>query len=165
MPIQDSYQIQLVDSPIGVLKTCWRDNLLCRLEFSDLPASAVTDQTIDPLLNIESCTKLQHELEQYFLGQLVQFETITAPEGTAFQLSVWHQLTQIPYGETRSYGEIARMAGNPKAARAVGMANNRNPIPILFPCHRVIGANGDLVGFGGGLDRKIHLLELEKNSK
>ena len=161
---KSTYQVQLINTPIGVLKTCWRNDILCRLEFSDLPESAIKDQTNSQILKTKAYTKLQRELEQYFSGKLTHFETPTAPEGTAFQKSVWHQLTQIPYGETRSYGEIARMVGNPKAARAVGMANNRNPIPILFPCHRVIGANGDLVGFGGGLDRKVYLLELEKNA-
>ena len=157
--------IQFINSPIGILKTYWRDDILCRLEFSELPVSVIADQTNHRRLQSKACTKLQRELEQYFLGKLTYFDTSTALEGTEFQKSVWHQLTQIPYGETRSYGEVAQMVGNPKAARAVGMANNRNPIPILFPCHRVIGANGDLVGFGGGLDRKIPLLELEKTAR
>ena len=162
MPSQNSYQIQLIESPVGVLKTCWQDKGLCRLEFTDLPSSAAAEKPVNPPQDSESFNKLQWELEQYFLGKLTKFETVTAHIGTEFQKAVWYQLTQIPYGETRSYGEVATMIGNPKAARAVGMANNRNPIPILFPCHRVIGANGDLVGFGGGLDRKIHLLGLEK---
>ncbi|MBL4584287.1 MAG: methylated-DNA--[protein]-cysteine S-methyltransferase [Pseudomonadales bacterium] len=158
-------QIQLIDSPIGIFKTYWRGDLLCRLEFSDLPKFVLTEQH-NPLEPCSAgCTTLQQELEQYFLGKLTHFKTRTAPQGTPFQKSVWQQLTQIPYGQTRSYGEVARMVGNPKAARAIGMANNRNPIPVLFPCHRVIGAKGDLVGFGGGLDRKTHLLELEKNAR
>jgi methylated-DNA-[protein]-cysteine S-methyltransferase len=165
VPNQNTHQIQFINSPIGILKTFWRDDILYRLEFSDLPVSVITEQTDAPGLPSIACTKLQHELEQYFLGELDQFETNTILEGTTFQKSVWQQLTQIPYGETRSYGEVAQMVGNPKAARAIGMANNRNPIPILFPCHRVIGANGKLVGFGGGLDRKIHLLELEKAAR
>ncbi|PNV63747.1 hypothetical protein C0033_03135 [Clostridium sp. chh4-2] len=82
--------------------------------------------------------------------------------GTEFQLNVWKQLQKIPYGETRSYGQVAAMAGNAKAGRAVGMANNRNPIAILVPCHRVIGADGSLTGYGGGLDIKQALLELEQ---
>ncbi|HBY72341.1 MAG TPA: methylated-DNA--[protein]-cysteine methyltransferase, partial [Lachnospiraceae bacterium] len=83
-------------------------------------------------------------------------------KGTEFQRKVWKVLQSIPYGETRSYGQVAADAGNPKAARAVGMANNRNPIPIMIPCHRVIGADGSLTGYGGGLPIKVYLLSLEK---
>ena len=85
-----------------------------------------------------------------------------APEGTPFQIAVWSALQEIPYGCTCSYGDIAKKIGNPNAARAVGMANNKNPISIIVPCHRVIGANGTLVGYGGGIDIKKYLLELEK---
>ena len=102
------------------------------------------------------------QLEQYFAGRRKTFELPLAPEGTAFQLKVWQALQEIPYGETRSYGQIARAVGNEKAARAVGMANNQNPISIIIPCHRVIGADGKLVGYGGGLERKACLLELER---
>ena len=86
-----------------------------------------------------------------------------APEGTEFQKKVWKALTAIPYGETRSYGEIAKIVGNDKASRAVGMANHNNPIPILIPCHRVIGKSGKLTGYAGGLDKKTALLELERS--
>ncbi|MBR2062235.1 MAG: methylated-DNA--[Anaerotignum sp.] len=85
-----------------------------------------------------------------------------APKGTEFQQKVWKALTEIPYGETRTYGEIAAAVGNPKAARAVGMANNKNPIGIIIPCHRVVGANGKLVGYAGGMEKKAFLLELER---
>ncbi|MGI6615375.1 MAG: methylated-DNA--[protein]-cysteine S-methyltransferase [Dethiobacteria bacterium] len=102
------------------------------------------------------------QLEQYFAGRRKTFELPLAPEGTAFQLKVWQALQEIPYGQTRSYGQIARAVGNEKAARAVGMANNQNPISIIIPCHRVIGADGKLVGYGGGLERKACLLELER---
>ncbi|MDT8719320.1 methylated-DNA--[protein]-cysteine S-methyltransferase [Clostridium sp. 19966] len=104
------------------------------------------------------------QLEEYFSGKRKAFKLPLLPIGTDFQQSVWKALQDIPFGETRSYGEIAKAVGNPKASRAVGMANNRNPIPIFIPCHRVIGANGKLVGYGGGLDIKEHLLKLE-NSK
>lgn len=103
------------------------------------------------------------QLWEYFDGKRREFDLPLAPAGTEFMLRVWKALQEIPYGETRSYKEIAAAAGNSKACRAVGMANNRNPIAIVIPCHRVIGANGDLVGYGGGLDKKIFLLELEKN--
>lgn len=102
------------------------------------------------------------QLREYFDGTRRDFDLPLAPAGTAFMQKVWKALQGIPYGETRSYKEIAAAAGNVKACRAVGMANNRNPISIFIPCHRVIGANGDLVGYGGGLDKKVFLLELEK---
>lgn len=102
------------------------------------------------------------QLMEYFEGKRREFELPLAPAGTEFMLRVWNALQEIPYGETRSYKEIAAMTGNRKACRAVGMANNRNPISIFIPCHRVIGANGDLVGYGGGLDKKVFLLDLEK---
>lgn len=103
------------------------------------------------------------QLEEYFEGKRNFFDLPLNPEGTEFQKKVWNALKEIPFGETRSYGEIAKKIGNEKAARAVGMANNRNPISIIIPCHRVIGANGKLVGYGGGLDIKEKLLEVEKN--
>jgi methylated-DNA-[protein]-cysteine S-methyltransferase len=102
------------------------------------------------------------QLKEYFAGKRRDFDLPLAPAGTEFMLRVWKALQEIPYGETRSYKDIAAMAGNSKACRAVGMANNRNPISIIIPCHRVIGANGDLVGYGGGLDKKVFLLDLEK---
>jgi methylated-DNA-[protein]-cysteine S-methyltransferase len=102
------------------------------------------------------------QLMEYFIGSRKIFELPLAPEGTDFQKMVWKALLTIPYGETNSYKEIAEKIGNPKACRAVGMANNKNPISIFIPCHRVIGANGKLVGYAGGLDIKEHLLGLEK---
>lgn len=101
------------------------------------------------------------ELAAYFEGARTRFSVPLAPEGTAFQLVVWHALQQIPYGETRTYGEIATAVGNPGAARAVGMANHHNPIPIVIPCHRVVATGGKLGGFGGGVDLKRKLLQLE----
>lgn len=102
------------------------------------------------------------QLSEYFLKQRKEFDLPLAPQGTEFQKRVWQALRMIPYGETRSYGEIAKQIGSPKASRAVGGANNKNHIMIVIPCHRVIGANGALVGFGGGLDVKEYLLQLEK---
>jgi len=102
------------------------------------------------------------QMQEYFEGKRKTFDLPLAPIGTEFQQSVWKALQTIPYGETRSYGEIAKNIGNPKAARAIGMANNKNPISIFIPCHRVIGSNGKLVGYGGGLHIKDHLLNLEK---
>lgn len=107
----------------------------------------------------------RRQLSEYFLKQRKEFDLPLAPQGTEFQRKVWEALCTIPYGETRSYGEIARQIGNSKASRAVGGANNKNHIMIVIPCHRVIGANGALVGFGGGLDVKEYLLELEKQER
>lgn len=103
------------------------------------------------------------QLNEYFDGKRKEFDLPLAPKGTEFQKKVWNALKEITFGETRSYGEIARRIGNEKASRAVGMANNKNPIMIIIPCHRVIGANGKLVGYAGGIDIKEKLLNLEKN--
>ncbi len=105
------------------------------------------------------------QLQAYFAGELRQFHLKVAPEGTPFQQAVWRQLQSIPYGETISYGELARRVGKPLAARAVGAANGCNPLPIVVPCHRVVGANGSLVGFGGGLPIKAALLALERDHR
>jgi len=101
------------------------------------------------------------QLAEYFAGKRKEFDLPLEFTGTEFQKQVWEALLTIPYGETRSYGEIAKQVGNPKACRAVGMANNRNPIAVVCPCHRVVGADGSLVGYGGGLHRKEFLLGLE----
>lgn len=101
------------------------------------------------------------QLKAYFAGKLTEFDLVLAPEGTPFQVSVWRALQEIPYGETTTYGAVAKLVGRPTAIRAVGAANGANPIPIIIPCHRVIGSNGKLTGFGGGLPTKEKLLKLE----
>ena len=106
--------------------------------------------------------KVIEQLQDYFTGGLQQFELSLAPEGTPFQLQVWRELERIPYGETISYKQLAQRIGNPNACRAVGLANGANPISIIVPCHRVIGANGKLTGYGGGLTIKEKLLSLER---
>jgi methylated-DNA-[protein]-cysteine S-methyltransferase len=118
-----------------------------------IPADATEDRA--PLA--EACL----QLEQYLAGERTAFDLRLRAEGTPFQLEVWAALREIPYGETISYGELARRIGRPDAVRAVGLANGRNPISIVVPCHRVIGASGSLTGYGGGLDRKRFLLDLE----
>jgi methylated-DNA-[protein]-cysteine S-methyltransferase len=105
------------------------------------------------------------QLAEYFAGDRDSFDLPLEPEGTEFQRAVWNALGEIPFGETRSYGEIAVAVGRPKAARAVGMANNRNPIAVIVPCHRVIGAGGALVGYAGGLERKTWLLDHERGAR
>ena len=105
------------------------------------------------------------QIKEYFEGNRQNFDLLLEPKGTEFQQKVWNALKEIHYGETKSYGEIAKMIGNEKAARAVGMANNKNPIMIIIPCHRVIGANGKLVGYSEGVDIKETLLNLEKDNR
>jgi methylated-DNA-[protein]-cysteine S-methyltransferase len=133
------------------------DGALTGLYFSKDERVKVGEVKDTPLLN-----RAAKQLEEYFAGKRKAFDLTLAPKGTDFQRAVWNELIKIPYGETKSYGEIAKAVGNPKAARAVGMANNRNPISIIIPCHRVIGASGDLVGYGGGLHIKAALIEHEK---
>jgi methylated-DNA-[protein]-cysteine S-methyltransferase len=111
----------------------------------------------------ELLKEAERQLNRYFAGKQKEFSIPIAAAGTKFQQRVWKSLCSIPYGETRSYKEIAVLAGSPKAFRAVGMANNRNPVPIFIPCHRVIGANGKLIGYRGGLDVKEKLLNLENS--
>lgn len=113
--------------------------------------------------NKELFREATRQLEAYFSGKLESFDLKLAPEGTEFQKSVWKALCKLPYGETRTYKDIAASVGKPKAYRAVGLANNRNPIAIIVPCHRVIGSNGKLTGYASGLDVKAFLLKLEEN--
>ena len=110
----------------------------------------------------ELTDKAAKQLDEFFAGKRKHFDLPLLPKGTDFQRSVWKALQEIPYGETRSYKQIAEAINNPKACRAVGLANNRNPIWIVIPCHRVIGSNGALTGYGGGLEMKQRLLEIEK---
>jgi methylated-DNA-[protein]-cysteine S-methyltransferase len=128
----------------------------------------MVDQTYEPSRDgwepdDEAFPEAVGQLEAYFAGERTDFELPLDLVGTAFQRRVWEALLTIPYGETRSYGEIARQIGAPSASRAVGLANGHNPIGIIVPCHRVIGSNGSLTGYGGGLDRKRALLALEKS--
>jgi methylated-DNA-[protein]-cysteine S-methyltransferase len=144
-----------VDSPIGELQLVGDGRSLTRLAMS--PRSAPAGASHDP----ESFGEVEAQLDAYFAGELTEFDVPLAPAGSGFQLAVWEALTRIPYGETASYGEIAAEVGRPDAVRAVGSTNGRNPIAVIIPCHRVIGADGTLVGYGGGLPRKRLLLELE----
>lgn len=133
----------------------------------------ITDLTFKDEWNLEACQveetplikEAKKQLDEYFSGHRKKFDLALRPDGTDFQVDVWEALQEIPYGETKSYGEVADKIGNPKAPRAVGLANNRNPISIIIPCHRVIGKNGRLVGYGGGLHIKEFLLELEDKNR
>jgi methylated-DNA-[protein]-cysteine S-methyltransferase len=149
------YQLHLTELPIGTLTLTARDDALTGVRFGRLDTPGH-----DPLPN-DLLLEAAHQLSEYFAGKRRAFDLPLAPEGTAFQRRVWAGLCEIPFGETRSYGALAAAIGNPRAARAVGMANNRNPISIIIPCHRVIGADGTLVGYGGGLTIKETLLRLE----
>ncbi|MCV7030652.1 methylated-DNA--[protein]-cysteine S-methyltransferase [Mycobacterium sherrisii] len=152
-------QYRTVDSPIGPLTLAGYGEVLTNLRMVDQtyePSRA--DWSPDP----KAFGAAVDQLTAYFAGELTRFDVELDLRGTEFQRRVWQALRTIPYGETRSYGEIAAQIGAPGAARAVGLANGHNPIAIVVPCHRVIGANGSLTGFGGGLGRKRTLLELEK---
>lgn len=145
----------MVESPVGPL-TLWEENdCFTELMFGE-PEVGESFMRETPLMK-----EAQRQLKAYFAGRLQQFDLSLAPKGTAFQQACWQALLQIPYGQTRSYAEQAAAIGNPKATRAVGMANHRNPLPILIPCHRVVGKSGKLVGYAGGLDIKAYLLNLE----
>ena len=142
-------------SPIGPLTLHAAQGSITRVWMKD-DANLVEHRDDTPPL-----AEARRQLEAYFAGELREFDLPLAPRGTGFQLRVWEELRAIPYGGTISYGELARRVGDPGAARAVGLANGRNPLPVIVPCHRVIGADGSLTGFGGGLGRKRALLELE----
>lgn len=152
-------EYRTIDSPIGLLTLAGHGSVLTNLR--------MVDQTYEPSRsdwspNPRAFGEAVEQLGAYFAGELTDFDVDLDLRGTEFQRRVWLALLTIPYGETRSYGEIAEQIAAPGAARAVGLANGHNPIAIVVPCHRVIGANGSLTGFGGGLGRKRTLLELEK---
>jgi methylated-DNA-[protein]-cysteine S-methyltransferase len=152
----------VVDSPVGPLTLVAHDGALSGLYMAGQryrPADA-TFGPEDPSLFGAAAT----QLAEYFAGTRTTFDLPLDLIGTPFQRTVWHALREIPYGETVSYGELAQRLGRPSAARAVGLANGRNPIGIIVPCHRVVGSSGDLTGYGGGLARKRHLLDFEQGS-
>jgi methylated-DNA-[protein]-cysteine S-methyltransferase len=154
-----------VDSPIGRLMLTSDGESLTGLymnlyrnkptKLPDLNGDWVQDAKVDPL------PAAARQLKEYFSGKRHEFELPLRMNGTEFQQSVWHELLKIPFGETRTYGQLAKRLGNPNGSRAVGLANGRNPIAVIVPCHRVIGADGSLTGFGGGIERKEWLLSHE----
>jgi methylated-DNA-[protein]-cysteine S-methyltransferase len=150
---------QHFDTPIGVLTLAADDSGLLRIDFPPprLPPAGATWREGSNAVIAET----RRQLEEYFAGSRRTFDLPLAPQGTRFQRSVWTELAAIPYGRTWSYRDLAERIGKPSATRAVGAANGRNPLPIVLPCHRVIGANGTLTGFGGGLPTKAFLLRLE----
>lgn len=145
----------VIDSPVGPLLIQEKNDAICVLDRKP-GACPISPET--PLLR-----ETVRQLEAYFAGELREFDLPLRTDGTPFQEKCWAALRSIPYGETRTYGQQAALIGQPKASRAVGGANHRNPISILIPCHRVIGASGALTGYGGGLDMKEWLLHHEKS--
>ncbi len=145
-----------LESPIGTLRLCAGGGSLRAIEFEGHYTPGEPDDHDDPIL--ADCAR---QLEQYFAGELRQFDLPLEPGGTAFQRAVWRALADIPYGQVCSYRDIARRLDKPGAVRAVGAANGRNPLPLVVPCHRVIGSDGSLTGYAGGLAVKTKLLELE----
>jgi methylated-DNA-[protein]-cysteine S-methyltransferase len=153
----------ILDTPIGPLLIAG-DESIRAIRFSENGKAARPEpEWIESSRGVVG--QAVRQLKEYFAGKRADFDLPLAPEGTSFQRSVWERLREIPYGETISYGELAKRVGNPKASRAVGAANGCNPIPIVIPCHRVIGANGKLTGFGGGLPTKEKLLALESRQQ
>ncbi|MET8243726.1 methylated-DNA--[protein]-cysteine S-methyltransferase [Streptomyces sp. NPDC005202] len=155
-------QHTVIDGPYGPLTLVADDGVLCGLYMAAQrhrpPEETFGERDDSPF------GEAADQLEAYFAGELKEFTLELRLHGTPFQRSVWEQLRRIPYGETRSYGELADALGNPGASRAVGLANGKNPVGIIVPCHRVIGANGSLTGYGGGLDRKRRLLDFERQA-
>ncbi len=148
-----------LESPIGELLLLGDGRALRGLHMQQgrrpIEIGAAWERSAEPFADVQA------QLLEYFAGERTMFDTPLATGGSSFERRVWRALREIPYGETISYGELARRIGQPSAARAVGLANARNPIAVIVPCHRVIGANGTLTGYGGGLERKRILLELE----
>ncbi|WP_216841010.1 methylated-DNA--[protein]-cysteine S-methyltransferase [Acidobacterium sp. S8] len=151
-----------MESPVGKLKLVASDKGLAAILWeNDRPHRVRLDDLVEdeqhPIL-----VKTEGQLREYFAGKRKEFSIALDMQGSRFQKDVWEALLAIPFGETRSYGQLAKQLGNPRATRAVGAANGRNPISIIVPCHRVIGSSGKLTGFAGGLETKAHLLDLEQ---
>lgn len=155
-----SLQYRIVDSPVGPLTLAGVGSTLMHLRMTG--QSHEPDRSRWTSADPGAFAGSVEQLDAYFAGTLTEFDVDLDVAGTPFQRRVWTALQTIPYGETRSYGQIADQIGSPGASRAVGLANGRNPVSIIVPCHRVIGSNGGLTGYGGGLDRKKTLLALEK---
>jgi methylated-DNA-[protein]-cysteine S-methyltransferase len=150
----------VVDSPIGPLTAVREDGALVGLLF-EMPDRPRDPARLGPR-DDAAFADVAAQLAEYFAGERTSFDLVLRATGDPFRRAVWEQLIRIPYGETRSYGKLARALGDRSLAQAVGTACGRNPLPVVVPCHRVVGADGSLVGFGGGLDRKRFLLDLEQ---
>ncbi|OAH15985.1 methylated-DNA--[protein]-cysteine S-methyltransferase [Streptomyces jeddahensis] len=157
-------QHTVLDSPYGPLTLVLTDGVLSGLYMTAQRHRPPEEDFGDRDDTASAFAEIASQLKAYFAGQLKEFTLPLDLHGTPFQRAVWEQLRKIPYGETRSYGELADALGNPKASRAVGLANGRNPVGIIVPCHRVVGADGSLTGYGGGLERKQQLLDFERGA-
>ncbi|MFW1801196.1 methylated-DNA--[protein]-cysteine S-methyltransferase [Acinetobacter nematophilus] len=153
-----------MNSPVGILKLVAHDQALVAVLWENENPKRVRLAQLIENKNHPVLLETQKQLNEYFQGQRTQFDLALDFAGTDFQQKVWQALLTIPFGETRSYKQIAEQIGNVKAVRAVGAANGKNPISIIAPCHRVVGTNGKLVGFAGGLENKDILLKIEKRS-
>ena len=157
--MENSYSFQ---SPIGFLTICEQDNQLTRLYLDNQDRGILQSRNFE--YHADYLHEVYHQLNEYFAGKRKIFDLPVDGKGTAFQKAVWRELQKIPYGETRSYEDIAVAIGNKKAVRAIGQANGRNPIMIVVPCHRVIRKNGDISGFACGVEAKRYLLNLEREN-
>lgn len=151
------------DSPLGQILLVATDEALTGLHFAGEKYYPAIDAAWQRQPRAPLILRARKQLDEYFAGKRKDFDLAVEPAGTAFQRKVWRALQNIPYGVTANYGAVATRIGKPSASRAVGAANGRNPISIVIPCHRVIGADGDLTGYAGGMDRKAALLRLEAN--
>ena len=151
-----------LDSPVGSLWLLGDEQRLMGLYMHEQRHRPLLPERCER--NDKAFRQVREQLKAYFAGKLQQFEVTLAGEGSSFQRTVWQALCKIPFGATESYGGLARRIGNANASRAVGLANGKNPIGIIVPCHRVVGANGSLTGYGGGLERKQWLLEHERRN-
>ena len=146
---------QYIDSPVGWLKICTGKNALFAISFVN--ESGISSDKLPDILQ-----KTVFQLQEYFDGKRQKFDLAVAPEGTDFQKKVWDLVNQVQFGEKASYLDIAKLSGSEKNTRAVGLANGKNPVPIVIPCHRIVGSNGKLTGYAGGLERKRWLLRHEQ---
>lgn len=174
MAVESTLFVNEMDSPLGTLTIVATERGVCHIHFGDLETctaalraklrkQGLTGEFIrcEEQSANDTLHSVCEQLHDYFKGERIQFDVPLDLSGTPFQRKVWEALREIQYGETRSYKQIAESIGAPKAVRAIGGANNQNPLPIIVPCHRVIGSNGAMVGYGGGLDKKEILLNLE----
>ena len=154
----DMEKIFFYDTPVGKLIIGEENGSITRVTWTQLPKNYLQEET-------ELILKCKNQLDEYFAGKRKTFDLPLAPKGTDFQKKVWNALQEIPYGEIRNYKDIAVAVDNPRGCQAVGGANGKNPIAIIIPCHRVIGKNGKLVGYAGGMEQKEKLLRLEKTGE
>ena len=154
----DFERVFFYDTPVGRLCIGEENGSITRVTWTQLPKNYLQEET-------ELILKCKNQLDEYFAGKRKTFDLPLAPKGTEFQKKVWNALQEIPYGEIRNYKDIAEAVNNPKGSQAVGGANGKNPIAIIIPCHRVIGKNGKLVGYAGGMEQKEKLLHLEKTGE